>query len=469
MSATTAVTTEASSSSLTLHVDAGVDTAEERKTMRRVDFRLIPILSLLFSVTTLDRANIGLAFVSGMGSDLKLTVGNRYSLVTSLHSFSYPIGEILGLLFIPLLGPRLLLTLCMVFWGSIQLSMGFITDWRYLALCRALLGFAEGPVIPSMIFLISAWHTKYEIQRRVAVVSVVGHTSTAFGPILAFSLVHLDGARGLRGWSWIFIFEGALTVSCGVLALILVPGFPHKNTFLTTSQTQLVRKRVEADSVPDKVTPETIVRSLKDWVLWAHGFMLFCALIPSIAMIFFMPIILAGMGWSGTRLLLMSAPPYLFASLSTLLIGWWSDKQQMRAPFIAGQGIMSLVGLLMTAFAQAISVRYLGVFLLVAGSTGSLPSIATYSVNNSCSYSKRATSLVLTIALGSIGGIATVNLFREKDAPHYIPGLCFAIGCQGLLLILLLLTTIHYRRMNNSVRSGKVDNIEGQPGFLYTI
>ncbi|KAJ8488528.1 hypothetical protein ONZ45_g13920 [Pleurotus djamor] len=380
-------TTESSSSTLTVHGDAGVDTAktcEERSTMRLIDLRLVPILSLLFSVNTLDDANFGLAFVAGMDSDLQLTVGNRYSLVTSLYSFHYPIG--------------------------------------------------------------------------LAALSAVGFISMAFGPILAFAWVRLDGARGIRGWSWIFIVEGALTAACGVLAFIIVPGFPQENTFLTTSQTNFALKRIDAVSVPDRITPKLIIHNLKDWVLWAHGFMFFCSLVPAIAMLFFMPVILSGMGWSGTRSLLMSAPPYLFASISALLIGWWSDKQQMRAPFIAGQGIMSLVGLLMTAFAQVIAVRYLGVFLLVAGSTGSIPSVMAYARHNLQHF--LFVLLTPSYALSSIGGVATVNLFREKDAPHYLPGLCFAIGCQGLLLVLLLLTTIYYRRMNNSVRSGKVANIE---------
>ena len=51
-----------------------------------------------------------------------------------------------------------------------------------------------------------------------------------------------------------------------------------------------------------------------------------------------------------------------FQSISAVLIGWWSDKEQKRAPFIAGQGIMSLVGLIMTAFAHSSVVRYLGAF-----------------------------------------------------------------------------------------------------------
>ncbi|KAJ8519943.1 hypothetical protein ONZ45_g3189 [Pleurotus djamor] len=381
MNATTEATTVASSSSLTLHGVASVDTAEsieEKRTMLRVDLRLIPVLGLIFAVTALDRTNFGLAFAAGMGFDLKLTVGNRYSLVASLHSYSYPIGEILGLLLIPLLGPRHLLALCVATWGLIQLSMGFITDWRWLALCRVLLGLVEGPLTPLIVMVISAWYTKFEVHRRVSIVTVMGYISSAFSPILVFFLVHLDGARGLHGWSWVFVIEGAITIGCGVLAFIFIPGFPHENAFLTPSQTQIVLKRNEANSVPDHATPKAMISYLKDWVLWAHGLMLFCSVAPAVAMVFFLPIILAGMGWSGLQFLLMSAPPYLFASITAVLFSWWSDKRRMRAPFIAIQVIMTLVGLIMTAFVRSNAVRYLGVFILVAGSNGITSAIVTY-------------------------------------------------------------------------------------------
>jgi hypothetical protein len=37
----------------------------------------------------------------------------------------------------------------------------------------------------------------------------------AFGGLLARGIVELDGARGLSGWAWIFIIEGAATLVIG--------------------------------------------------------------------------------------------------------------------------------------------------------------------------------------------------------------------------------------------------------------
>ncbi|KAG8883431.1 hypothetical protein FRB98_003127 [Tulasnella sp. 332] len=59
-----------------------IDPELERKVMRKVDWRLIPILSALFGFGLIDRNNIGLVRVSGMDEALGLSIGNRFTIVT---------------------------------------------------------------------------------------------------------------------------------------------------------------------------------------------------------------------------------------------------------------------------------------------------------------------------------------------------------------------------------------------------
>jgi hypothetical protein len=56
------------------------DHKSERKLIRRIDRRLLPILGLLYSIALIDRVNISAAFISGMEDDLRLDIGNRYTI-----------------------------------------------------------------------------------------------------------------------------------------------------------------------------------------------------------------------------------------------------------------------------------------------------------------------------------------------------------------------------------------------------
>lgn len=49
----------------------------ERRVRRKLDWNMIPLILILYSLSVLDRSNIGNARVAGMATDLNL-VGNKY-------------------------------------------------------------------------------------------------------------------------------------------------------------------------------------------------------------------------------------------------------------------------------------------------------------------------------------------------------------------------------------------------------
>lgn len=86
---------------------------------------------------------------------------------------------------------------------------------------------------------------------------------SAFGNILAYAIIKLNGVHGLSGWRWIFIIEGAATVGFALLGYSMVLGFPdqipasdHHKGF-TQSELEVVLNRLErdrGDAGPDKLT-----------------------------------------------------------------------------------------------------------------------------------------------------------------------------------------------------------------------
>ena len=49
--------------------------------------------------------------------------------------------------------------------------------------------------------------------KRYAVFYLIGCVASAFGGILAYGLMHMQGLRGYGGWRWIFIIEGVVSFS----------------------------------------------------------------------------------------------------------------------------------------------------------------------------------------------------------------------------------------------------------------
>jgi len=452
-------------------VDGG-HSAFEKKTIRLVDWRMLPLLGMLYAVALIDRTNLGIARTAGMGQDLKLQIGNRYSIVSCLYFVPYIILQLPSNIFLRFIGARTWLAFCVTSWGAVQLAMGFVPTWGFLALCRVLLGVFEAGFFPALVFIITTWYKRHEVQKRLAAFYLISLVLGGFSSIFAYGLTFLMGKGGLAGWAWIFIIEGAITVALGAITFLFVPDFPDRNKFLTPEQTQLVLARVEADrgdSIPDTMSLSKVLQHLGDWTIWAYALMFMCSTMPAYAIGYFITIILFGMGWGLKDALLLSAPPYVFAAVSTFFFAWISDKMKKRAPFIAVQAVITLVGLLITGYAKQNGARYFGLFLADAGSAGCIPGVLAYSANNVVSHSKRAVSTALIVAFGGIGGIFATTAFREHDAPKYIPGIWATIACQFFLLVLLGITSATFLHRNKLGKAGTLTALEGQPGFLYTI
>jgi len=59
------------------------DAEEEARLIRKLDWRLLPQVFLLYSLAVLDRSNLGNARLAGMEDDINLS-GNRYNLLGTI-------------------------------------------------------------------------------------------------------------------------------------------------------------------------------------------------------------------------------------------------------------------------------------------------------------------------------------------------------------------------------------------------
>lgn len=61
---------------------------EERVIRRKLDFRVVPLVTLLYLLCFLDRSNVGNARIQGMGEDLNL-VGYKFNWALTIFYFTY--------------------------------------------------------------------------------------------------------------------------------------------------------------------------------------------------------------------------------------------------------------------------------------------------------------------------------------------------------------------------------------------
>ncbi|KAK5173937.1 uncharacterized protein LTR77_002618 [Saxophila tyrrhenica] len=91
---------------------------ETSKVLRKVDWRLLPVLSFLYLLAFLDRSNLGNAKVAGLADDLALT-GPQYNLSATVFFIPYCLFEIPANVALKVLRPSRWIGCLVVAWGTV--------------------------------------------------------------------------------------------------------------------------------------------------------------------------------------------------------------------------------------------------------------------------------------------------------------------------------------------------------------
>jgi MFS family permease len=330
----------------------------ERRLLRKVDLRLIPLLVAIHAICLVDRSNISVARISGMDEDLKLETRVRASIVTSTFFIGYILFNIPSNAVIRRIGPARFMGTITIGWGLATLATGFVSSWIAAAVLRAIIGFFEAGNGPGSIYLTSAYYRRYEVQKRLAAYFLGSLFLQGFSNIFAYGLIQIGNDTNWKGWRFIYIIEGAMTILIGFAAYRYLIDFPDspKTKFLTNKEKTFINERLSWDRGSDErheVTLRSIAEDLRDWKVWACAWIYFSATVGTYALAFFLPTILKkSLGLSQAASFCLSGVRDTFAVIVSFALSWWSDKVRRRGPFVCGQLTMSIVGLVLLAYTK---------------------------------------------------------------------------------------------------------------------
>ncbi|KAG6843473.1 hypothetical protein H0H93_000873, partial [Arthromyces matolae] len=133
------------------------------------------------------------------------------------------------------------------------------------------LGVTEAGLFPGTIYVFSVYYRRRERSWRVAIFFGGAALAGAFGGILAYAIGKMEGVGGRRGWEWIFILEGILTIAVSLLAYFIVPTWSHSAKFLTEPERERLLSRLNSDSDAgqnEKFDWHYVLQAFKDPVVW---------------------------------------------------------------------------------------------------------------------------------------------------------------------------------------------------------
>ncbi|KAI0081283.1 MFS general substrate transporter [Panus rudis PR-1116 ss-1] len=423
------------------------DDAEERRAVRRLDWTVLPLVTLFYLFSFLDRANIGNARVAGMQKGLHMT-DHQYQIAITVTYIPYIVAELPSNLLLRKIGPSLLMPLLLVIWGVIVALQGVVSSYAGLVTIRAFLGLVEGPMFPGIVLYLSGFYTREELSLRVALFFSSASLSGAFSGLLAAAIQNMHGVGGKPGWAWIFIIEGLVTSIVGLITFFLVPSTPQESRFLTDRQKDILVARLARDRpttyINDRFSIKEVFRSLTSPQVIMVFIIYFCNGTTIYGLALFLPSIVHQLGFSPTKTQLISVGPFAVGFLVTLASAYISDRVRSRAIPIMIIASLAAIGFGIYLSSSHVAVAYGSLFLSVPAAYATAPIIAAWMANNSEPYYRRATSVAIGFVATNAGGVLSTWSFPTKEGPRFkratIMNLIFSIvvvigsACNALYL-----------------------------------
>ncbi|KAF9225037.1 MFS general substrate transporter [Gyrodon lividus] len=459
---------------------------QEHKLWRRIDLRILPIITLMYLLSFMDRGNIGNAKLDGLMTQLDLT-GNKYNIALTMFFIPYSLFEFPSNLVIQVIRPSRWLPASTVVWGVVMMLMGFVKTYPQLVGVRVCLGVAEAGFYPGVAYYLTMWYPRYMYQYRFALFCGSATLAGAFSGLLAFAINFMHNDGGLEGWSWIFILEGIATVLVGLIGVLVMVDYPSTAKFLTVEEREFVIQRRRRETVDDEEhdVARQIRAAFTDWQVWALAIIQLSAIAPLYGITYFLPTIINNFGYSTSVSQLLTIPPYAIATVVLFTFAYYSDKLKLRSPFVFAAQIIALIGYIINISDAPSGVKYFGTHLCVIGSYVAPPGAISWLGNNLGGKYKRAVGMALQIAVGNLGGAIACNIFRTQDEPRYILGHGLEIMFLSIGIVTLPITVLVYREVNSRRCRAEVDgptkvsSQEGKertefigdrdPNFRYTI
>ncbi|ORY76509.1 major facilitator superfamily domain-containing protein [Leucosporidium creatinivorum] len=425
---------------------------EERAVVRKIDWALLPGLTLLYLLSFLDRSNVGNAKLYGMLTDIGVTDASVYNTSLALYFIGYCLFEVPANLILKRFNPKVWLPTLTVVWGIVATLQGIVKDEAGFLVARTFMGIAEAGLFPGCIFVISMYYKRNERHWRVAVFFGGAALAGAFGGVLSWAIGHIH-AGGLGQWAWIFIIEGIFTVLVGLTAYFWVPGYPLDAKFLNQREKDILIARLTADSDSGDKEPFSwagVRAAFKDHLVISYALLFHAFAFPLYTLSLFLPTIIAGLGYASWQAQLLTTPPYAVAFLAILLFAWGSHVQNRRGLYVILGGAVALVGYVVLLSTHTAGARYAGIFITVVGIYPANALLLSWPSENVSPQTKRATSTAIQIFIGDFGAVTGVLIYRPSlnanffRTPHII-----AIGYTVLGMLIAAYLWIYMAREND--------------------
>ncbi|PLN83706.1 MFS general substrate transporter [Aspergillus taichungensis] len=403
---------------------------EDRKVRRKIDWRFLPLIGMMYLVKTIDYTNAANVKVLQVGSErnvlteLNMTA-DEYNWVQSIYFISYIVFEVPSNMMLKRLTPRLWQSRIILSWGIVLACHAAANNKEAMWALRFLLGMCEAGLFPGIAAQLCGWYRSDEMGKPIMWMFAFQNFSGILGSLLAYGISYMNGMCGMSAWRWVYLLEGLFTILFAAIVYLILPDWPkspRSTKWLTPREQAYIEARLSENAprtADANFAKSEVLDSLVDPRTYAFMFSQLLVNLAGYALTWELPTITTSLGFAGLpRNQLLNIPPCAAAVLAVLFSGWFQKQAYLTRPafvMLCIMGPMLLFFVLLAVLKSPVGVYVACVLGNMFYAVYFIPFWAWRS-----SSLKGTTGAAFTLAfqscVGQVGGVIGPQLFQERFA-----------------------------------------------------
>ncbi|SCO80446.1 related to permease [Fusarium oxysporum] len=443
---------------------------EEKKLVRKIDFRICLWAWVMFLSLDFHRRNINRAISDNMLPEVGMNT-NDFNYGQTIFLVSFLSAELPSGLISKKLGADRWIPFLICSWSLVAGSQAALHSRGAYFAIKALLGLLMGGFIPDIVLWLTYFYKSNELPIRLAFFWTALSTSNILGSLLAAGILQMRGVLGWGGWRWLFLLEAIGTFIIGLFSWVLMPPGPcqtkswfrGKNGWFNEREEYIMVNRLLRDD-PSKgdmnnreaVNLSKLWKAVKDWEQWPLYIIGLMVYIPPAPFNTYLSFILRQIGFSVFEANLLAIPSQFLYAVNLLIITWLSERVKERGMLSS----LSNIWIFPWVLALVVLPGDISPWVRYALITGLLSYpychaiLVGWNAKNSNSVRTRAISAALYNMFVQTGNIAASNIFREDDQPLYRRGNRVILGITSANIVLFYIVKAFYV-WRNKVRDAR--------------
>ncbi|KAK7725655.1 hypothetical protein SLS57_003720 [Botryosphaeria dothidea] len=423
------------------------DPAEETSLIRKIDWMILPYLSVCYVFFYLDKTTLSYAAIFGINEDLSL-VNTQYSWLSSIFYFGFIAWALPTNLLMQRYPTGKYLSINIILWGILLMTQAAATNFTTLAVLRALSGAAEACADPAFMIITVMWYTRREQPIRIGLWYTSLGLGIAGGGVLGYGIGKIKGT--LPSWKYEFLIVGALCSAWGVLMFFLLPDSPVSAPLLSLEQRKMAVARLRENQTGIENKQFKLYQLMEAFTDIKVFLFFMIALLQAMVnggITNFGTLIVKGFGYSTLGTTLLQIPYGIFISLMILACVFINNK-------LAGNKRCLMVLIFLAPnVAAAFGMRFVPTehqvgrlicYYLTGSYNASFVMLLSLTTGNIAGHTKKVVTNAFVFMGYCVGNIAGPFFYKTSQAPTYSLGIWSMIVSHllevlvvGLLLLLL--------------------------------